>query len=451
MEQNVVTEKESSVINPAIKEEFSNTKIHQEIMIQEPYLNGIRNVKRCTVTVQNSKGKAKVDEERMSDKIIVKSDTTETVLSERSDLKKSAVKQKFIRIKSGKASCSSNSGGRKVSRKRMEIFESTSGTNANISDTTKISTKLDNSVVPKRKCLVKATFKEGSTLVNPIAQKVIEASVKSKKMLGAHVSVAGGLEKSFYNALSIGCRSFAFFVRNQRSWNSPPMKDEVVRAFRETAQILNRARACMLDECKRCEQLGIIYYNIHPGSTAGKCTREECIKTIAATLDYVIDHTEYITILIETMAGQGNTIGGKFEELQQIISLVNNKNRIGVCVDTCHIFAAGYDIRSEVQYKETFTKFESIIGLQYLRAFHINDSISDLGSKLDRHANIGKGKLKLAAFRHLMADPRFDRLPMILETPEGDYADEMIRLYHSLESKPLKEHKKDIKSFFPPL
>ncbi|KAM3720074.1 Apurinic-apyrimidinic endonuclease [Dirofilaria immitis] len=287
---------------------------------------------------------------------------------------------------------------------------------------------------------------------DPIAQKVMEAAAGSKKMLGAHVSVAGGLEKGFYNALSIGCRSFAFFVRNQRSWNTPPMKDEVVRAFRETAQklefpmdqivvhgsylinggscdmeILNRAQACMLDECKRCEQLGIIYYNIHPGSTAGKCTREECIKTIADTLNYVMDHTEYITILIETMAGQGNTIGGKFQELQQIISLVKNKKRIGVCLDTCHIFAAGYDIRSEDRYKETLNEFDNSIGLQYLRAFHINDSMGDLGSKLDRHANIGK------------------------ETPEGDYAEEMIRLYNSLNSKPLKEHKKDIRSFFSPV
>ncbi|VDN05473.1 unnamed protein product [Thelazia callipaeda] len=303
-------------------------------------------------------------------------------------------------------------------------------------------------------------------------QKVMEAASKSKKMLGAHVSVAGGLELSFYNALSMGCRSFAFFVRNHRSWNSPPMKDEVVQAFRETAlklrfpmdqivvhatylinagsfdvEILNRTRVAMLDECKRCEKLGIIYYNFHPGSTAGKCTRSECIRTIADSLNYVIDQTEYITLLIETMAGQGNTIGGKFEEIKQIIELVDNKKRIGVCIDTCHIFAAGYDIRSEERYNETISKFDNVVGLQYLRAFHINDSVGDLGSKLDRHANIGKGKLNLIAFRHLMADSRFDGLPMILETPEGDYASEMIRLYRSLDSKP-GNIQKDVKSFF---
>ncbi|CAG9530512.1 unnamed protein product [Cercopithifilaria johnstoni] len=326
------------------------------------------------------------------------------------------------------------------------------------------------SAKPKRKYSVKVISKGDDSPIYPIAEKVMEAAAGSKKMLGAHVSVAGGLEQGFYNAISIGCRSFAFFVRNQRSWNSPPMKNKVAQAFRETAQklefpmdqivvhgsylinggscdmeILDRSRACMLDECKRCEQLGIVYYNIHPGSTAGKCTREECIKTIAATLNYVIDHTEYITILIETMAGQGNTIGGKFEELQQIINLVKNKKRVGVCLDTCHIFAAGYDIRSEDGYKETFIEFENTVGLQYLRAFHINDSMGDFGSRLDRHANIGKGRLKLAAFRHLIADPRFDGLPMILETPEGDYAEEMIRLYHSLNTK---EYKKDIRSFF---
>uniref|UniRef100_A0A183D2F2 AP_endonuc_2 domain-containing protein n=1 Tax=Gongylonema pulchrum TaxID=637853 RepID=A0A183D2F2_9BILA len=222
--------------------------------------------------------------------------------------------------------------------------------------------------------------------------------LESDEVFQWHVS--GGLEQGFYNALSIGCRSFAFFVRNQRSWTSPPMSEEVAERFRETAkklkfpmdqivvhgsyllncgssdmEILGRARTSMIDECKRCEQLGIIYYNVHPGSTAGKCTREECLKTVAETLDYVMERTQYITILIETMAGQGNTVGGKFEEIQQIIEMVKNKKRVGVCLDTCHIFAAGYDIRSEEVYHETITKFDNTIGLQYLRAFHINDSL----------------------------------------------------------------------------
>lgn len=360
-------------------------------------------------------------------------------------------------------------------RKRTKTVKYDDLKEENFAEEEKVSSS-DDLVVSKRKYSSKLELEDSEDLLtNPVSQKVFEASVGSRKMLGAHVSVAGGLERSFYNALSIGCRSFAFFVRNQRSWNSPPMKEETVQAFRQTAEklkfpmdqivvhgsylinigscngeILERARASMLDECKRCERLGIIYYNIHPGSTAGKCTREECIKTIAASLNYIINHTEYLTILIETMAGQGHTVGGKFEDLKQIIDLVENKNRVGVCLDTCHIFAAGYDIRSEEIYAETFKKFESTIGLQYLRAFHINDSIGDLGSKLDRHANIGKGKLKLVAFRNLIADPRFDNLPMILETPNGDYADEMIRLYRSLESKPLKT-RKDIKSFFAPI
>ncbi|EJW82255.1 DNA-(apurinic or apyrimidinic site) lyase [Wuchereria bancrofti] len=456
-------ELKSAMISKDFKKRPDSIRVKRKIVLPDCSLNEIDIVKNSSTGTLQGGYEAKVKEEYESNKL-------EAVVEGQNDSKKEVLKRKSTRIKSRKT--------RNLITKKIGELRSDNSVKTRSRKWTKIPDSGNESyaALPKRKHSAKIAFKKDTSPIDPIAQKVMQAAATSRKMLGAHVSVAGGLEQGFYNALSIGCRSFAFFVRNQRSWNSPPMKAEVVQAFRETAQklkfpmdqivvhgsylinggscdmeILARARACMLDECKRCEQLGIIYYNIHPGSTAGKCTREECIKTIAATLNYVIDHTEYITILIETMAGQGNTIGGKFEELQQIINLVINKKRVGVCLDTCHIFAAGYDIRSEDRYKETFSEFENTIGLQYLRAFHINDSMGDLGSKLDRHANIGKGKLKLAAFRNLIADQRFDGLPMILETPEGDYAEEMIRLYHSLNSKPLKEYKKDIRSFFPPI
>ncbi|CAJ0607076.1 unnamed protein product [Cylicocyclus nassatus] len=192
---------------------------------------------------------------------------------------------------------------------------------------------------------------------------------------------------------------------------------------------LEKTREAMLDECKRCERLGIYYYNFHPGSTTGLCTTEECCKTVAETIDYILECTEFITLVIETMAGQGNTIGSTFEEIRDIILNVKNKNRVGVCIDTCHIFAAGYDIRTQETYNETMEKFDSIIGLKYLKAFHLNDSKGALGCRVDRHEKIGRGKIGKKGFKCIMEDERLDGLPLILETPEGDYPQEMITLY----------------------
>ncbi|VDN53371.1 unnamed protein product [Dracunculus medinensis] len=279
-------------------------------------------------------------------------------------------------------------------------------------------------------------------------------------MLGVHVSAAGGLEQSIFNAISIGCRSFALFVRNQRTWNCPPLSDATVQRFKNALQKyeypvdqilphasylinpgssdptkLEKSRSGMLDECERCEKLGIQLYNFHPGSAVEANSRKECIRTIAATINYIIQRTKSIILVIETMAGQGNTIGGTFEELHEIIDLVSDKNRVGVCIDTCHIFAAGYDIRTKEAYEKTMSEFEKIIGFKYLRGVHLNDSRGILGSKLDRHENIGKGKLTIKAFRFFMEDPRFDGIPLVLETPECDYAEEMIRLYNSVSVK----------------
>lgn len=289
-----------------------------------------------------------------------------------------------------------------------------------------------------------------------IGAKVLKAANGCKKMLGVHTSAAGSLEQSLYNALAIGCRSFALFVRNQRTWNCPPLGDDVVERFKQAVEKhcfpigqiiphasylinagtcdpekLQKSRAGMLDECRRCERLGITMYNFHPGSTAGLCKAEECIRMIADTINYIIRQTEFITLVVETMAGQGHTVGGSFEELRQIIDHVTNQSRVGVCIDTCHIFAAGYDIRTKDTYDETMRKFDEIVGFKFLRALHLNDSKGELGSNLDRHENIGRGKITMKGFSNIMNDPRLDGIPMVLETPEGRYPEEMIKLYKS--------------------
>ncbi|CAI5440661.1 unnamed protein product [Caenorhabditis angaria] len=268
-----------------------------------------------------------------------------------------------------------------------------------------------------------------------IGKRVETAAQASKKMLGFHVSAANGLQNAIYNARSEGCRSFAMFVRNQRTWNHKPMDEKIVENWRnaiiETSfdlgmivphgsylincgspeeEKLEKSRNAILDECQRAERLGLKLYNFHPGSSVGKCEKAK---------------------FLETMAGQGNSIGGTFEELQEIIEKVDGKyrNRVGVCIDTCHIFAAGYDIRSEEKYEETMKRFGEVIGFERLKAIHVNDSLGDLGSNLDRHAHIGEGKIGKKAFEFLMRDERLNGIPMILETPEGKYADEMCLMY----------------------
>ncbi|KHN80673.1 DNA-(apurinic or apyrimidinic site) lyase [Toxocara canis] len=305
----------------------------------------------------------------------------------------------------------------------------------------------------KKRKMAEGIGRTEALMANPLAEKVMKAADTSKKMLGAHVSAAGGLENAVYNAARIGCRAFALFLRNQRSWNAKPLEEDVVERFKEAMkecsfpidqvvphgsylinagsadkEVLQKSRQAMLDECQRCERLGIHFYNIHPGSAAGKYSAAECIQTVAESINYVLERTSSIIIVVETMAGQGSTVGGTFEELRSIIDQVDKKERIGVCIDTCHIFAAGYDIRTEETYKKTMEDFGKIVGFNYLKAIHLNDSKGGLGSRLDRHENIGCGKLR-SAFKYLMSDERLDGIPMVLETPEGDYAAEIIRLY----------------------
>uniref|UniRef100_A0A914Z1Z4 Xylose isomerase-like TIM barrel domain-containing protein n=1 Tax=Panagrolaimus superbus TaxID=310955 RepID=A0A914Z1Z4_9BILA len=288
-----------------------------------------------------------------------------------------------------------------------------------------------------------------------IGKSVLTSVGESQKYLGAHVSASGGVENAVYNAMAIGCRSFALFLKNQRRWDSKPIEEASIQswntAIKETgfdlkmivphgsyllnagspnAELREKTKASIIDEIRRCEKLGIGLYNFHPGSSCGKCTMEESIEYIAEIINEVIEETNDVILLVETMCGQGNTVGGKFEELKSIIDHVKepNRHRVGVCLDTCHIFAAGYDIRTAETYEKTMKEFENVIGLENLKAVHVNDCKSVLGSHLDRHENIGKGNLK-TCWKFFMDDSRFDNIPLILETPEGLYPTEMIKLY----------------------
>uniref|UniRef100_A0A1I7XZ56 AP_endonuc_2 domain-containing protein n=1 Tax=Steinernema glaseri TaxID=37863 RepID=A0A1I7XZ56_9BILA len=281
------------------------------------------------------------------------------------------------------------------------------------------------------------------------AKKAKTALGSNQKLLGAHVSAAGGPHNAIREASELGARACGFFLKNQRSWKWKELTDKQVELFQDAlekynfdvenvvphtsylinagspaADTLEKSRANLLDDCKRCERLGIKLLNMHPGSSVGKIERNECVALIAESLNYVISETEKVVIVLETMAGQGNTIGGTFEELKAIIDMVQDKSRVGVCIDTCHIFAAGYDIRTSEKYEETMKKFGETIGWEYLKAFHINDSKGGLRSHLDRHADINTGYLK-GSFKRLMNDLRLDNIPMVLETPSGNYKQEI--------------------------
>jgi len=260
--------------------------------------------------------------------------------------------------------------------------------------------------------------------------------------IGAHVSAAGGVENAVRNAAMVGANAFALFVKSQRKWDSAPLSAESVDAFKRRMQefgyspkhvlphgsyLVNlgnpdeekrqKSFNCFLDDLQRCEQLGLELYNFHPGSTVGQATKEESIALIAECINNAHKMTKYITIVIENMAGSGNVIGSQFSELKEIIDHVEEKTRVGICLDTCHAFAAGYDISTKVGWDVTLSAFDTEVGLSYLKGLHLNDSKAALGSKKDRHENIGLGHLGISTFRHIVSDPRTQDIPLILETP----------------------------------
>jgi deoxyribonuclease IV len=262
-------------------------------------------------------------------------------------------------------------------------------------------------------------------------------------LLGAHMSIAGGVHTAVERGMQIGCTTIQMFVKNNNQWRGKPLTSTDVSTYKDLLSkssigpvvvhdtylinlcakdktILRKSRAALKDELDRCELLGVPYLNFHPGAHVGR-GEEEGIKRIAESLDIIHDQTkEYrVKSVIETTAGQGTAIGYRFEQIRSIIDAVEEKQRMAVCVDTCHVFAAGYDIAIERGYETTFEEFDAVIGLDRLVAFHVNDSKREFGSRVDRHEHIGKGKIGLAGFGFLMNDPRFRAIPKILETEKG--------------------------------
>lgn len=295
-------------------------------------------------------------------------------------------------------------------------------------------------------------------------KEIIPEMERMGRFVGAHVSAAGGLYNAFINSKKIGGSAMALFLKSQRQWAAKPLEEETIVKFKDTCKELGfdmtkvlphgsylvnlgnpddekreKSYEAFLDELTRCDQLGIKLYNFHPGSTVGACSVEESIKHIADCINKAIKATSEVTVVIENMAGQGNVIGGKFEHLRDIIQLVEDKSRIGICLDTCHTFAAGYDLRSAKAYQKTMDQFEQIVGFKYLKAMHLNDSMTPHASGKDRHECIGKGHLGIEAFKNIMNDERLLGIPMVLETPlhptlgEAHYMEEIKLLYSLIE------------------
>lgn len=265
------------------------------------------------------------------------------------------------------------------------------------------------------------------------------------KLIGAHVSAAGGVHLSPENARQIGANAFALFTKNQRQWVAKPLEQDVIAAFKTRCQQygfsadailphdsylinlgspeadkLEKSRAAFIDEMQRCQQLGLTLLNFHPGSHLKKISEADCLSLIAESINLAHQQVPEVVAVIENTAGQGSNLGWRFEHLASIIDQVEDKTRVGVCIDTCHTFAAGYDLRTEAATDRTFTEFDQVVGMQYLRAMHLNDSKGGLGSHLDRHHSLGEGEIGWDCFRYLMQDSRFDNMPLVLETINPD-------------------------------
>ncbi|WP_151899548.1 deoxyribonuclease IV [Sulfurimonas hydrogeniphila] len=288
------------------------------------------------------------------------------------------------------------------------------------------------------------------------------------KYVGAHVSASGGVYNAPLNAKAIGAKAFALFTKNQRQWVAKPLDNETIQKFKTAleesgilpkhvlphdsylinlghpeADKLEKSRVAFIDELERCDALGLDKLNFHPGSHLAKLTKKQkedkvlleeienkCLDVIAESINLALDKTKNVKAVIENTAGQGSNLGYKFEHLAYIIDKVEDKSRIGVCIDTCHMFTAGYDIRTREAYERTWNAFGEIVGFEYLSGMHLNDSKPPLGSRVDRHHSLGKGEIGLDAFRFIMNDERMDDIPLILETiDETIWAEEIALLY----------------------
>ena len=276
------------------------------------------------------------------------------------------------------------------------------------------------------------------------------------KYIGAHVSASGGVESAPVNAHAIGANAFALFTKNQRQWVANPLTQESITLFKQNCEEfgflpdyilphdsylinlghpeeegLEKSRAAFLDEMQRCEQLGLKLLNFHPGSHLNKETVEECLDRVAESINITLDKTKGVTAVIENTAGQGSNVGSEFWHLSYMIDKVEDKSRVGVCLDTCHTFTAGYDIVDD--YDKVFNEFDQTVGMKYLRGIHLNDSKKALASHVDRHDSIGKGLIDIEFFKRFMKDERFDNMPIILETPDETRWAEEIAMLRSFE------------------
>ncbi len=278
------------------------------------------------------------------------------------------------------------------------------------------------------------------------------------KYVGAHISASGGVENAPLNAHGIGARAFAFFTKNQKQWVAPPLTHKSIDAFRKRCdefgfrphQILphdsylinlgspdpeglGRSRHSFIDEMRRCEQLGLDRLNFHPGSHLGKITEEQCLDLIAESVNIALEKTNGVIAVIENTAGQGTNLGYRFEHLRHIIEKVEDKSRVGVCIDTCHAYTSGYDLSTAEGFTAVFEEFDRIVGFRYLKGMHLNESKKAFGSRVDRHDSLHKGELGDEVFSLIMNDMRFDDMPLILETPEETLWAEEIRFLYSLQ------------------
>lgn len=261
------------------------------------------------------------------------------------------------------------------------------------------------------------------------------------KYIGAHVSASGGVFNAPLNAVEIGATAFALFTKNQKQWKSSPLTEEVIEKFKENcqkhqfkpkqilphdsylinlghpeAEKLEKSRTAFIDELQRCQQLGLVYLNFHPGTHLKQMSETDCLSRISESINLALQQVSDVTAVIENTAGQGSNMGYRFEHLAQIIEQVEDKNRVAVCLDTCHTFVSGYDLRGAEACEKTFAEFEQIVGFKYLKGMHINDSKTPYESRVDRHAPLGAGEIGWECFKYIMADDRFNEIPLVLET-----------------------------------
>lgn len=265
------------------------------------------------------------------------------------------------------------------------------------------------------------------------------------KYIGAHVSASGGVDNAPVNAAKIGATAFALFTKNQKRWNASPLSEKVIEQFKQRcldydfsmdqilphdsylinlghpeSEKLEKSRVAFVDEMQRCQQLGLTRLNFHPGSHLKQIDEAECLSRIAQSLNLALAQTEGVVAVIENTAGQGSNLGYRFEQLAEIIAQVDDKERVGVCLDTCHTFVSGYDLRTTEDCEETFKAFGEIVGFNYLKGMHLNDSKTPYASKVDRHAPLGAGEIGWSCFEYIMGDERFDEIPLILETTDQE-------------------------------